>query len=117
MEKHKNLFSFSTICQSYGRLTFTLEALLDYSPQEASAVVAEGGAHVVVGLEAVWHVDFETLLLELRGQTWFIVSVGLPAAGDPERRPETLSRPAHLPHLLSCPAFCLFPVLSDRSSH
>lgn len=112
-----SFFLFSTICQSHRRLTFTLEALLDYSPQEASAVVAEGGAHVVVGLEAVWHVDFETLLLELRGQTRFIVSVGFPTAGDPERRPETLSRPPHLPHLPSCPAFCLSPVLSGRGSH
>lgn len=57
--------------------TFTLEALLDDSPQEASAVVAEGGTHVVVGLEAVRHVDLEALLLELRGQGWWVGTLTL----------------------------------------
>lgn len=37
-------------------------------------MVAEGGTHVVVGLEAVRHVDLEPLLLELQGRTWWRVS-------------------------------------------
>lgn len=40
-------------------------SLSDHSPEQAAAVVAEGGAHVVVHLEAVRHVDLEALLLEL----------------------------------------------------
>jgi hypothetical protein len=45
--------------------TFTLEALLDHSPEHTATVVTEGRAHVVVDLKAMWHVDLKTLLLEL----------------------------------------------------
>ena len=45
--------------------TFTFKALLDHPPQETATVVTEGGAHVVVGLQTVRHVDLEALLLEL----------------------------------------------------
>lgn len=45
--------------------TFTFLSLSDHSPEQAAAVIAEGGAHVVVHLEAVRHVDLEALLLEL----------------------------------------------------
>lgn len=48
-----------------GHRTFTLEALFDQTPQQTPTVVAESGTHVVVRLEAVRHVDFEALLLEL----------------------------------------------------
>lgn len=47
-------------------LTFTLEALFDHPPKKTSAVVAEGRAHVVVGLKTMWHVDLEALFLELQ---------------------------------------------------
>lgn len=49
--------------------TFTLEALFDQTPQQTPTVVTEGGTHVVVRLEAVRHVDFKALFLELQGQT------------------------------------------------
>lgn len=49
--------------------TFTLEALFDQTPQQTPTMVTEGGTHVVVRLEAVRHVDFKALLLELQGQT------------------------------------------------
>lgn len=29
-------------------------------------MITEGGTHVVVGLETVWHVNFKALLLELQ---------------------------------------------------
>lgn len=45
--------------------TFTLEALFDHSPQQTPAVVAEGWAHVVMCLKAMWHVNLKALLLKL----------------------------------------------------
>lgn len=48
------------------RLTFTFQALLDHSPKQTSAVIAEGRTHVVVRLEAMWHVDLKALFLELQ---------------------------------------------------
>jgi hypothetical protein len=45
--------------------TFTLEALFDQAPQQTATVVTEGRTHVVVVLEAVWHVNLKALLLEL----------------------------------------------------
>ena len=45
--------------------TFTFEPLFHQAPQQAATVVTEGGAHVVVVLEAVRHVNLEALLLEL----------------------------------------------------
>lgn len=71
----KTKVHIATISQSYLHCTFTLEALFDYTPQQTSTVVAEGGTHVVVGLETVRHVNFEALLLELQGQTRFIISM------------------------------------------
>lgn len=47
-------------------LTFTLEALFDHSPQQTPTVVTEGRAHVVIGLEAMWHVNLKALLLKLQ---------------------------------------------------
>jgi len=45
---------------SVGVLTFTFESLLDDPPEEAAAVVTEGGAHVRVHLEPVGNVQFES---------------------------------------------------------
>lgn len=47
-------------------LTLTLQPLFDETPQQTPTVVTKGGAHVVVGLKAVWHVNFKALLLKLR---------------------------------------------------
>lgn len=47
-------------------LTFTFQPLLDHSPKQTSAVIAEGRTHVVVRLEAMWHVDLKALFLELQ---------------------------------------------------
>lgn len=52
--------------QTHGvMLTLTLQSLLDETPQQTPTVVAKGGTHVVVGLKAMWHVNFKTLLLKL----------------------------------------------------
>lgn len=40
--------------------------MFDHSPQQTSTVVTESGAHVVICLEAMWHVDLKALLLELQ---------------------------------------------------
>lgn len=48
------------------RLTFTVQPLLDYPPQQRSAVVAEGGRLVVVDVELVRDVDAEPLAYGLR---------------------------------------------------
>lgn len=46
-------------------LTLTFEPLLGQPPQEGPAVLAEGGALVVVDFEPVRHVDLEALLVDL----------------------------------------------------
>ena len=48
------------------RFTSTFKALLVEAPQQTATVVTECGALVVVVLEAMWHVNLETLLLELQ---------------------------------------------------
>ena len=48
-------------------LTLTFEALLGQAPQQGAAVLAEGGALVVVHLEAVRHVDLEAFFVDLNG--------------------------------------------------
>lgn len=50
-------------------LTLTLQSLLDQTPQQTPTVVTKGGAHVIVGLKAVWHVNFKALLLKLNTYT------------------------------------------------
>lgn len=72
-------------------------------------MVAEGGTHVVVGLETVRHVNFKALLLELQGQTRFIISMNDRWQKNPNQWPVTPHRPAHLPHLL----FLYFSSLSE----
>lgn len=47
------------------RLTVTFEALFIETPQHTATVVTEGGAPVVVTLEAMWHVNLEALFLKL----------------------------------------------------
>lgn len=47
-------------------LTFAFKALLDHSPKQTSTVITEGRTHVVVSLEAMWHVNLEALFLELQ---------------------------------------------------
>lgn len=47
-------------------LTFTVQPLLDYPPQQRSAVVAESGRLVVVDVELVRDVDAEPLVYGLR---------------------------------------------------
>lgn len=54
-------------------LTLTLQPLFDETPQQTPTVVTKGGAHVVVGLKAVWHVNFKALLLKLRAHTHTIM--------------------------------------------
>lgn len=74
INKAVNIHTSSLYIQTLRKLThhtFTLEALFDQTPQQTPTVVAESGTHVVVRLEAVRHVDFEALLLELQGQTQF----------------------------------------------
>lgn len=63
-----------TIGTSNLHCTFTLETLFDQTPQQTSTVVTEGGTHVVVGLETVWHVNFKALLLKL-GKMGFGISM------------------------------------------
>lgn len=48
-------------------LTFTVQPLLDYPPQQRAAVVAEGGRLVVVDVELVRDVDAESLVCGLQG--------------------------------------------------
>lgn len=48
------------------RFTFTFQALLVKTPEQAAAVVTEGGALVVVVLKAMWHVNLKALFLELQ---------------------------------------------------
>lgn len=47
-------------------LTFTFQALSIKAPQQAATVVTECGALVVIVLEAMRHINFEALLLELQ---------------------------------------------------
>ena len=81
-------------------LTFTLEPLPHQPPQHLSTVVTEGGAHVVVGLEAVRHVDFKALLLELRGQMRGLVTSEKDRwQGEDKKWPAPLHSSATLSHL------------------
>ena len=48
-------------------LTITLESLPGQAPQQGPTVLTEGWALVIVDLKSVWHVDFEPLLVELKG--------------------------------------------------
>lgn len=48
------------------RLTVTLESLPSQAPQQGPTVLAEGRAFVIVDFEPVWHVNFESLLVELK---------------------------------------------------
>lgn len=50
---------------SWEARTFALQSLLHQPPEQAATVVTEGGAHVVVNLEPVRHVDVEPFFLEL----------------------------------------------------
>lgn len=50
------------------RLTLTFQPLLGQPPQQGAAVLAEGGALVVVHLEAVRHVDLEAFLMYLQNK-------------------------------------------------
>lgn len=50
------------------KLTVTLEALPRQAPEQGPTVLTEGGALVIVDLKSVWHVDFEPLLVELKGK-------------------------------------------------
>lgn len=47
-------------------LTFTVQPLLDYPPQQRAAVVAEGGRLVVVDVELVRDVYAESLVYGLQ---------------------------------------------------
>lgn len=96
-----------TVSQLYLHCTFTLEALFDKTPQQTSTVVAEGGTHVVVGLKTVRHVNFKALLLELRRQTEFIISMTDPWQRNSNQWPVILHSPAHLPHFLLIFLLCL----------
>lgn len=78
--------------------TFTLQALFDKTPQHTPTVVAEGGTHVVVALEAMRHIDVEALLLELREQTGFIFSFSEPGQRNAQERFDSF---ANLPHYFS----------------
>lgn len=49
-------------------LTVTLEALPRQPPQQGPTMLTEGWALVVVDFEPVWHVDLESLLVELKGR-------------------------------------------------
>ena len=48
-------------------LTVTLESLPGQAPQQGPTVLTEGWALVIVDLKSVRHVDFEPLLMELKG--------------------------------------------------
>lgn len=69
-----------------GTRTLTLQPLLHQPPEQAAAVVTEGGAHVVINLEPVRHVDVETFFLELE---WERVQAGghRPAPAPPSTTP------------------------------
>lgn len=69
MTRTQRNFCFTLEKQKKCEPTFTLEALSVQAPQQTAAVVAEGGTLVVVGLEAMRHVNLEALLLELRTST------------------------------------------------
>ena len=51
----------------FARLTVTLESLPGQAPQQGPTVLTEGWALVIVDLKSVRHVDFEPLLVELKG--------------------------------------------------
>ena len=48
-------------------LTVALESLPGQAPQQGPTVLTEGWALVIVDLKSVRHVDFEPLLVELKG--------------------------------------------------
>lgn len=92
--------------------TFTFQALFDQTPQQTSAVVTESGAHVIVDLEAVWHVDLKALLLELREQTGLITAKSDRRHREHNKWPVAPHGPAHLPHLA---LFCCSPSAGSLS--
>lgn len=53
-------------CSFPAGLTVTLESLPRQAPQQGPTVLTEGRAFVIVDLESMWHVDFESLLVELK---------------------------------------------------
>lgn len=62
--KTKNFYTLQMQCIVF--ITFTLESLLDHSPQQTPTVVAEGWAHVVMCLKAMRHVNLKALFLKLQ---------------------------------------------------
>lgn len=46
-------------------LTITFESLPRQPPEQGTTVLTEGWTLVVVDFESVWHVDLESLLMEL----------------------------------------------------
>lgn len=53
-------------CSPPAGLTITLEPLPCQSPQQGPTVLTEGRALVIVDFKSVWHVNFESLLVELK---------------------------------------------------
>lgn len=47
-------------------ITFTFKALFVETPEQTATVLTESGAPVVVGLEAMRHIDLEAFSLELQ---------------------------------------------------
>ena len=47
-------------------LTIALESLPRQAPQQGPTVLTEGRAFVIVDFESMWHVNFESLLVELK---------------------------------------------------
>lgn len=87
------------ITQLYLYCTFTLEALFNQTPQQTSTVVTEGGTHVVVVLETMWHINLKAFLLELWGQMGFVISMNVRWQWKPKQRSAILHCPAYLSHL------------------
>lgn len=56
-------------CHLHQGLTVTLQPLPCQAPEESATVLTEGGALVVVDLEAVGHVNLEPLLVELQDKS------------------------------------------------
>lgn len=87
-------------CHLHQGLTVTLQPLPCQAPEESATVLTEGGALVVVDLEAVGHVNLEPLLVELQDKSQAENPLLIPTSA-PRGKPNVYHRSWFAPALLS----------------